>query len=741
MPNLLQVETPHEFPSEASQNRFYSSHKLCENCQRIFLETPLHEPGHEAKGKHCETLHALEISASEGCQICLMISSTRDREQYREYGPTEASPHLTWRVEGEGRLADVPSQPLRRLYVEHGNFVRTLAIHNPKSPEEYDIAKPIDSCSTGSDVSLGAAARWLSECLAAHAKCSERSVESTWLPTRLVDIGSPNTSPPQPLRLMLGEDVEPGTKYLTLSHRWTTEADMPKLDQSSLVEFRHSIPPAVLGKDYLDVVQVVRFLGYRYIWIDSLCIIQDSREDWRRECSQMGKVYRNTACNISMDAVTSLFSSRNPKSRELIAVRSVREGEQDHQWAVSQHFPTQETLIDRDYSAPLLRRGWVMQEWFMSPRILHFGHGLITWECCEGSASEAYPAFKPGRAVLTFNRKSEYEEERLQSVQDCLMAWWHVVVTYSNTDVTVPGDKLPAVSAVAKEIVGHLRRVAPLQESIEYLAGLWSTCFVQQLIWISNVESTARRPVEYRAPSWSWVSLDSTIAPARPKDVLEKKIVAEVLERTVIPRGEDPFQEVIGGHIKMRCWLWKIRPSCQLGLFQSTDGVQIRYDVAGEGVKPGCINEGEAYIQGEVYLMPVIVRAKGFAQTLEAGTPGGLAPHVAIHGLVLSRDEAANGRFTRAGTFLIEVRAKAIIPTIAEEEGLEERRAVTDQIDALALDDFLEPLLRHVGQKLDCHRLETDLHPTAYETRTEDARFRANDAPRCARSLYTITMI
>lgn len=723
---MEEVNTPFLLGMNHSETRIYSSHKLCQSCERIFLDADLDDPKKESSGKHHPTLQALQESASRGCRLCETIRGAR---AVRDCSPTSlGEDESLWNVGSEGWISEVPAKPIRFLSFLFGHEPRRMIIHST-SPG-YDVAQPIMSNGTGSETSLQAAKRWLSDCHVGHAQCNNRSSDPDFLPSRLIDIGLPGSSPRQPARLCTSAEIERGTRYFTISHRWSTDTEVSNLRQDSLAQFSKEIPASALTKHFVDAMDVVRFMGYRYIWIDALCIIQDCDEDWRRECSQMGKIYRNAFCNISQDRLHGLFSSRDPQSLEPVVIRAERGGLERSHWVIHHRLPGSDTCIPE---APLYNRGWVIQEWFMAPRILHFGENLITWECCEGSASEAYPTYQPGRKVLSFTKKSSLLAEQMKGVTDCLGAWSYLVLTYSGTDLTVPRDKFPAISAVSKEIYGNLQKATG--EKVEYLAGLWSPYFAQQLLWVSRSEATACSPATYRAPSWSWASLNGSVFPARPSELLEKNVVAEILEKRVSAAGPDPFLEITEGSIRARSWLWRIQPASPLGRGKTEGGIIVRYDVLDQE-----LNETSGKSLSTVYLMPVQVDAMAISQTLTLKTKTPelcYIPYVRICGLALARDATDKGHFNRVGTFILEVDARKVVSIPIQED----RKATVERINNMDVGDIIEPTLRHGEEILDLHSFDPSLDPNDYEEYTEDTRYQMNNTPRSAQHLYTITII
>jgi hypothetical protein len=131
---------------------------------------------------------------------------------------------------------------------------------------------------------------------------------------RVLDVGTP--SKPS-LSLHITEDSSLKSPYITLSHCWgNPKLQIKRLSNANISQFTNLIDDAELPKTFQDAIAIARRLGVRFLWIDSLCIIQDSVEDWVKESSNMGNVYKNSLCNIAATAApdgrTGCFLQRNP---------------------------------------------------------------------------------------------------------------------------------------------------------------------------------------------------------------------------------------------------------------------------------------------------------------------------------------------------------------------------------------------------------------------------------------------
>lgn len=173
------------------------------------------------------------------------------------------------------------------MFTNHGNVV-FLETKNPNRIPFYD------SPGTGSIGTSILAASWLENCLANHPGCKYQRDECQRPPSRLIDVGDANGARPPHL-------WSPGTAsvpYITLSHRWGT-GEQIMLTKASLSDMSKRIDLANLSQTYQDAIAITRLLGLRYLWIDSLCIIQDSMFDWQTEAAKMGGIFKFSFCTIA----------------------------------------------------------------------------------------------------------------------------------------------------------------------------------------------------------------------------------------------------------------------------------------------------------------------------------------------------------------------------------------------------------------------------------------------------------
>ncbi|KAK1690061.1 heterokaryon incompatibility protein [Colletotrichum godetiae] len=344
---------------------------------------------------------------------------------------------------------------------------------------------------------FSAASRLYEECRKTHDQC--RYGRDSVLPTRVIDVGTVQS----PAMKLFVNDVEEEGKYVALSYCWGGKQP-GKLVKATLERMTEEINMDDFEQTVRDAVVVTRKLGFRHLWVDAFCIIQDCVQDKEKEISEMALVYKNAAVMIAagtaakaQDGFLEMKGTYLPEAKFCIPMSSglgtvyLRSGT---------HIPKH--AIDT--------RGWVLQEFMLSSRMLFFSEYELLWQCKEielrGVTADGLEYLQPLESLpwLAFNDEAgsifgvQEEEQRY--------IWMTVVEQYSRRLLGEADDRLNALKGITLELEGLWRDGNTF--------GLWKRWFIEQLTWSKkscDVDRDAERKRSNRAPCWSWASLNGRI--------------------------------------------------------------------------------------------------------------------------------------------------------------------------------------------------------------------------------------
>ncbi|KAJ4247465.1 hypothetical protein NW762_013140 [Fusarium torreyae] len=421
-----------------------------------------------------------------------------------------------------------------------------LCVRDGDSLESIIRGRPVEK-QGGTSTAISRARTWLKEC-DEHPNCCP---DQTLLPSRVIDVGDNFNSPHVKLHETDGPEYG---KYISLSYCWgqATDSITAKL---TLEDRKRQITISELPETHQDAIHLTRELGVRYLWIDSICICQDDYEDWDRESAKMLSVYSNAYMTVgayrAKDSSEGLFGER--PTREYVELEYTSNGLQGQVLAFN--LPLREEAVSDDYitlpNEPLSDRAWGLQERVLTRRMLMYGTQQLFFECNEGFRGEDGVFLEERflniyenmdkRAKTTTLRKclTNYEDGQVLSYKTALFAsWYNLLWLYGPRKLTKASDKLPAISGIASIFAKRL--------DDEYVAGLWRSHLIEGLLWQGL---KCRRNQEYKAPSWSWASMDG-IPALRVQH--NHHTLAEVLDVKVKLKGSNPYGEVTGGRIRIR---------------------------------------------------------------------------------------------------------------------------------------------------------------------------------------------
>ena len=411
------------------------------------------------------------------------------------------------------------------------------------------------------DALFNLARKWIEECDKYHPDCiGDVDDKDTLpvLPSRVIDVG---VGQEDKIKLYISRGER--ARYLTLSHCWGRRDHKCKLSHVDLENWCKEIPQEIIPQTFLDAIQVTRRLGHRYLWIDSVCIIQPTEEDssdWQVEGSRMADIYRNTYCNIlAAAAIDSVSGFLIPRQGIKYPLRDC---------AIPTNSTSEPYIFFRPRSpgtqGNIYGRGWVYQEQILPARSLHWSAHSLYWQCVTKSAPEMKSNLRtevqrlkimkwdvPTMGSIIRNtplfkdkQKSMTENELRQRM---VVEWTSFVKEYTKRKLSVDTDRLVAIAGLASSVAMRAQFA-----HVRYFAGLWDCMLAELLCWSSDMLSTntPRRPNGYVAPSWSWASVIGRIVWAHMFDM---KFMFSILGVEMKPIS-DPYGllEAHGGRLMLK---------------------------------------------------------------------------------------------------------------------------------------------------------------------------------------------
>lgn len=366
-----------------------------------------------------------------------------------------------------------------------------------------------------SDVTTAQALRsWLHRCEQSHESCRAPVAK---LPTRVLDLSA---QIPRLVEFQAGGS--PYGKYATMSHCWGDPRNgKPTRTTKQTIESRKAgIEPHDLSPLFRDAIQLCRMVNCDYLWIDSLCIVQDDLSDWKVESLKMAAIYSNAEFNIaatsSADSTDSMYQQRwsvgididvlgygagqpvqtyelqaSSATGNLVCVRKAQN--QDH------GFVQGGLTKSRREQAPLLDRAWVFQEVLLSRRTLHVCSSELIWECKTLCDCECGSLDSDGRHNLDYKQQLTKIRDLRSTVEDTYRFWLTICERYSALSLTHASDRTVALA-------GLVQAIQPATNGT-YFAGVWKEDLARALIWrgFSPPSPDASRAGS-ALPTWSWMS-------------------------------------------------------------------------------------------------------------------------------------------------------------------------------------------------------------------------------------------
>ncbi|PVH80419.1 HET-domain-containing protein [Cadophora sp. DSE1049] len=379
---------------------------------------------------------------------------------------------------------------------------------------------------------------WFGACVQEHGGCRPggegsllEEVEVVELPHRVLDVEG--VSGDEGVICLVETEVDDVLRkgqYVALSHRWPVDPKEHFMTTRPLLEQRKKmIRLEDMPASYRDAVMVTRRLGMRYLWIDSLCIVQDDAEDWEREAALMGSIYHNSTVTV-MAATSSIKRLKGDVGGSEQEVEYSRNGFLGNRKGSKEHLRVRLEYVDEewretgdywevvdrgnvelvDQNMELFTRGWVMQEEMLPRRRILYTPGQLVWHCNV-------------MVIREINRKVRCDVADMQKDEGFIDHWLGLAERYSERYLTYESDKLPALSGLATYFSELYKQ--------KYYAGIFNGAVAETLLWRPTKLGGLEKPERYVAPSWSWVRPNGWIkmvAPQQPGGSRDLRAVSQL---------------------------------------------------------------------------------------------------------------------------------------------------------------------------------------------------------------------
>ncbi|KAI0835685.1 heterokaryon incompatibility protein-domain-containing protein [Hypoxylon sp. FL0890] len=422
------------------------------------------------------------------CTLCKLIASVIDDANLQFGFAWEKSASLRLLPRKQHTLLGLKLESDPHARVKVGDIDSIFIYHGTRRSVSSGLCshKKIPR-NTNSVACFGTIRQWLNDCKENHHCC--RTPGEAQLPTRVLYLGGRTP------RLVEHQTVK--AEYVAITHCWGKEPFL-QTKTSNLQSHKERILLRAMPKNFRDAVYVSKSLGYKYLWIDSLCIIQDDEQDWDQESKLMGDIYNRADLVIAATCASAAQDGFLAKNRPTYRESKVSVALQDADRPTTFYYRL--ASPHRNQQGPLDKRAWAFQERLLARRYVSFRLHEVTWYCqtsmhCECDSAEVaddHRKFRERSLDFLFSRNSQ---------RDLHIRWRQDIVSfYTQRALTRSSDKLIALSAVASAFQVKL--------GSKYLVGLWEHELILDLLWTTKRPSR-REP--YEAPTWSWVACEGWV--------------------------------------------------------------------------------------------------------------------------------------------------------------------------------------------------------------------------------------
>ncbi|KAK3357798.1 heterokaryon incompatibility protein-domain-containing protein [Lasiosphaeria hispida] len=504
----MEVEGNNDFRLETLQ-----SLTLCDACEGLVSDIRARQRGSEptALASRIYQAYAL-IASSKNCLLCHTILYGSNpklvEDLQREERQTDCEVSANISLEGEIAIVDFEGWPDTWRTHNAGSSI-VVCIPTSGRYRSRTAARAIwTSKKLDLDSRVNTPKEWLGECLSSHSKCKAQTMAIEY-PTRLLDLG-PSGAINDPIKLVHKKTlVDNQQQYATLSHCWgPSEQTRPwKTTRANQILHEDGISTQSLPKTFRDAMKFAKAMSVRYLWVDALCIIQDDKEDWEREASQMASYYNNgiftIAATSAVDSTGGCFLEWTNENLHF----GVSRGASNSDFEVK--IRSTRADLNEVLNSPLNKRGWTLQEMVLSTRIIHMAKDQWYWQCCQRFESEDGTVVEDPDFLFAFGDRDPDRAHRLPPGYNRMTKQWHSLAEeYSGRSLTFDTDTLPAVAGMVSFFQERMRD--------NPILGMWKSSLAYDLHWVFRRSQPFDPAMLFKSlrlslPSWSWLSASEPI--------------------------------------------------------------------------------------------------------------------------------------------------------------------------------------------------------------------------------------
>ncbi|KAG8161671.1 hypothetical protein KVR01_008658 [Diaporthe batatas] len=349
--------------------------------------------------------------------------------------------------------------------------------------------------------------RWLHDCDKNHRDCMPRDSSQGDLPRRLINVGKGHSSV---VKLYETQDTD-NMKYFALSHPWGNPPHFCTYPDN-IDEHRKGVPVESLPRTFRDAITVTRQLGFQYIWIDSLCIIQGKQGDFDTEGKRMEGIFSHAYCVLAASGATNQTDGFLKPIQQRNSV-GIQQPGKDPLYICEFMDDFKEHVLN----SRLNQRGWVLQERVLARRTIYFSNKQSYWECGRGVRCESMTKMENG--LVSFSGDPQFPRIAVEASRGGRIILYQDLYTkYTRLILTRDTDRPIAIAGLEKRLISSFQVSGGFGIFDDPGSGL----LLRSLLWCRATDVGLLEMIDFQSvlsttesvsepPTWSWMAYNGAI--------------------------------------------------------------------------------------------------------------------------------------------------------------------------------------------------------------------------------------